>query len=345
MLLLLNKQLKLRCVMIKKYLFRDTCFCLLLLISLIFSVAQADVKSISMAIDKSDYTVEYDNNINLPKEGKEIEISNEELLTSGLLLVNKVYPQPENFEDNTLQALVNINKQSNGAILCFDDNQRLFPKAYSALEEALRAALDAGNEGYMVMETFRSYDKQTELFLKMKTNLSEDFKEYSLLLETQKRTNIPGTSEYQTGLSFRIDIEKIIDPPIFFNESPQGKWFAQNCYKYGIVFRFPTNGYPLETTTDKSVITGNTMQLSIYRYVGKAHALAMKIFDLSLEEYISFLKNNPHLMIYKDNEMLYEIFRFDSEDSNIKIYSPNNAIDYQASFDNVGGIVVAYSYK
>ena len=72
----------------------------------------------------------------------------------------------------------------------------------------------------------------------------------------------------------------------------------------------------------------------------------MKVMGFCLEEYIEFLMDHPHISIYQDGAMKYEIVRIKGADAS-QSYSlpvPNLASDYQGSLDNMDGVVMAYSY-
>ncbi|MEG1569677.1 MAG: hypothetical protein RR431_00620, partial [Clostridia bacterium] len=87
--------------------------------------------------------------------------------------------------------------------------------------------------------------------------------------------------------------------------------------------------------------------MNLYRYVGKAHAAAMSVLDYCLEEYVEFLIDHPHICIYEDDALKYEIvrIRMTEDTASFSLPVPNPANDYQASMDNMGGIVMAYSYN
>lgn len=87
----------------------------------------------------------------------------------------------------------------------------------------------------------------------------------------------PGTSEHQTGLAFDIarkDRKCYLD--ICFADLVEGKWVAQNAYKYGFILRYQKG---------KENITGYQYEPWHFRYVGVD--LAKKIHDSgkTLEEY------------------------------------------------------------
>ena len=82
-----------------------------------------------------------------------------------------------------------------------------------------------------------------------------------------------GHSEHQTGLAF--DLNTITSEFAYTNE---GKWVNNNCYKYGLILRYPKG---------KDNITGYMYEPWHLRYVGVE--LATKLYDngnwITLEEY------------------------------------------------------------
>ena len=60
-----------------------------------------------------------------------------------------------------------------------------------------------------------------------------------------------------------------------YTTSEEGIWMSTNCWKYGLVFRFPLADFPLPGTQDKSYKTGIGSKLRLYRYVGRGNAAAM----------------------------------------------------------------------
>lgn len=267
------------------------------------------------------------------------------LMTGGLLLVNPWHPLPTDFSDGTL---VSVGNNSGWKIAVTDGNVRLFPVAFDALQAMVAGAAEAGLGDYIVREAYRSNDTQTELFNKQMEKLSDKYSGDILIEQAKKVVNYPGTSEYQSGMAFRMDIYNKEKPEVGkqkFQDSDQGKWFTNNGWKYGVIFRFPTVDFPAVGWEDKSYKTGVSTQMNLYRYVGKAHATAMRILDYCMEEYVEFLIAHPHLCIYEDGALRYEIYRVAMDDAaTYDLPVPNPASSYIASLDNMGGVVLAYTY-
>jgi D-alanyl-D-alanine carboxypeptidase len=232
-----------------------------------------------------------------------------------------------------------------------DASVQLFPPAFDALVEAMEGAKEAGLEHFIVREGYRSVAEQEALFNEEMSNLSGRYTGNRLIEETKKKVNYPGTSDYHTGMTFRMDVYQRGNAELnnqkFQSESAQGAWLTENCWKYGIIFRFPSRDFPNPSWEDKSYKTGVSSQLNMYRFVGKAHSAAMKVLDMCLEEYVEFLIDHPHICIYEDGALVYEVVRIKGAGSNytFDLPVPNPATSYQASFDNMDGVVMAYCYR
>ena len=278
-----------------------------------------------------------------------ITLERHQLMNGGLLLVNAWHSLPNDF---TEEGMVVVGTTGNYKIQVEDSSVMLFQPAFDALVEALQAAkTEAGLEYFIVREGYRSVAEQQELFNERMERLSSRYSNERLIAETKKEVNYPGTSDYHTGMSFRMDVYQRgndeLNDQKFQAESAQGAWLTENCWRFGIAFRFPAKDFPNSAWEDKSYKTGVSSQLNLYRYVGKAHAAVMKVMDFCLEEYIEFLIAHPHICVYEDGSLVYEIVRIKGANNNssFALPVPNPAVSYQASLDNMDGVVMAYSYK
>lgn len=143
-----------------------------------------------------------------------------------------------------------------------DYNPGLDPQARSAFE-TMKAA--AASEGLTleIVSGFRSYDEQKSIYNNYVENEGKD--------EADSKSARPGHSEHQLGLAMDLNSLKTS-----FKDTPEGKWLANNCYKYGFIIRYPE---------DKVSITGYVYEPWHVRYLGVN--LATKVFNsgLCLEEY------------------------------------------------------------
>lgn len=272
------------------------------------------------------------------------------LLAGGLLLVNQWHPVPEDYFAISDEGVKSVAQYTNWKIGTSGNEVKLFPQAIDALQLMLQDAETVGLKYYFVSEGYRTLAYQQELFDARKAKLESRYSGEMLIAMTKKDVNEPGTSEYHSGLSFTMGLYSKEDPSVVklvFQKSDQGMWFTENCWKYGFIFRFPLLDFPNESWTDKSYKTGVTIPLNLYRWVGIPHAAVMRQMDFCLEEYIEYLIQHPHLAVYENGTLKYEIFRkqVSGNEAAVDIQVPLAATAWLASLDNMGGVVTAYIYQ
>ncbi len=286
------------------------------------------------------------------KEGSTQSFERAELETSGLMLVNRWHYLPSDFTDDRFEngeELVSIMSQSGTdgySIQTSSRRVRLQQKAYAHLFKMISGAKEAGLENYLIEEGFRTATEQEESFLKEQSRWENRYTGEVLIEKAREQVNIPGTSEYQTGLSFRVRRYKGNDAEfnkVKFTESEHFSWLKNHSWEYGFVFRFPVSGYPTSDTTDKSWKTGEKKSMMIFRYVGEAAAAVMHQKDFCLEEFIEYVRDHPHLAVYQDGELKYEIYRMGDTGGSVNVRVPYGA-QVDASIDNMGGVIVSLYY-
>lgn len=295
-------------------------------------------------LDGSTWRVEDMGKKAVPENTRDVTLSRGELLLGGMMLINPWHSVPS---DYNYDSLVSVGSTSGYKIQVDSSSVRLFPAAYDALNTLITDAETAGFDSYLVREGYRSNAEQTEMFNNKMAELSDDFSGDILIAQAKKEVNYPGTSEYETGFAFRMDLYKSGENLGKFSESDRGKWFIENSWKYGIIFRFPVEDFPNSAWESKTYKTGISSRMNLFRYVGKPHAAVMRSMDYCLEEYVEFLMDHPYLRVYQDGALKYEIYRVPCDDeymSEFTVPMTNTAVGFQASFDNMGGIVLAYIY-
>ena len=149
------------------------------------------------------------------------------------------------------------------------DKRKLTKVAAEALEELYAAAL--AEEGLTIygVSGYRSYDRQYDIY------------GANIITRGTRETNLysaaPGTSEHQTGLAMDVSCKSInyaLDNR--FASTPEGKWLAENCWRFGFILRYPK---------DKEAITGYAYEPWHIRYVGIPLAYYLYTNNLTLEEY------------------------------------------------------------
>lgn len=157
----------------------------------------------------------------------------------GVLIVNKTYALPENYNPGINETALN---------------------AYYELKN------DAKSEGlsYTIISDFRPYSSQKRIY---NNYVARDGKK-----EADRYSARPGHSEHQTGLAF--DLNSLSQS---FENTAEGKWLAENCYKYGFIIRYPKG---------KESVTGYMYEPWHIRYLGKDLAKEVYESGLTLEEFL-----------------------------------------------------------
>ena len=270
----------------------------------------------------------------------------------GLLLVNEWHSRPADFDESAMVPMyAYAGDRKNFGVQ--NSSQLLHPSAIEALIAALADAKAVGLEHYVVSYAYRTYDEQDQLFQKRMQEIVNQYgNRYqgdALVNRVKRDVNYPGTSEFNTGLSVTLYLYEKDNKELNeqkFSTSQQGAWMYENSWKYGMVFRFPGADFPAAGVADKTYKTGVSVQLNCYRYVGKAHAAVMHYFDFCLEEYIEYLQDHPHIAVFENGTLKYEISRqyIGDEAQSFTVDVPQRANGYTMSLDNMGGVVTVFEY-
>lgn len=152
-------------------------------------------------------------------------------------------------------------------------------KAYLREEAALQLEkmfADAKTQGILLtaISGYRSYEYQKML---LEREIAQFGEEKAVMAVAP-----PGQSEHQSGLAMDISSQSNnFQVNIEFADTKEGKWLAENAYKYGFILRYPE---------DKVSITQYQYEPWHYRYVGKDAAKVIHENDWSLEEYFNNVK-------------------------------------------------------
>lgn len=277
---------------------------------------------------------------------REQAVTRAELLKGGLLLVNRWHSMPGDF------TLVEGDIKSIGTATSYrvpvqDANVLLMDVAITALDKMIADAKAAGMEFYIAREGYRSAQVQLGYWENEVKKFTERYSGDALTEKARERVAYPGTSDYHTALSVNMDVYNRNDSALNnmdFQQTAQAAWLNEHAWEYGFVFRFPVQGYPDAATVDKAYKTGINLHIDAYRYVGVPHAAVMHHLGLSLEEYIDYLIAHPHLAVYQDGVLKYEIFRDAGGSTDTTVKLPDAATSYLASTDNMDGIITVAIY-
>ncbi|MDR0468623.1 MAG: M15 family metallopeptidase [Peptococcaceae bacterium] len=182
--------------------------------------------------------------------------------------------------------------------------------ALEAVTSLFAAAREAQAGTFYVGSGYRDYEKQKEIYD------SATDKSY---------VQPPNHSEHQTGLA--VDIFVIGIHQSMMAGSPEGRWLAENAWKYGLTLRY---------TEDKKKYTQIAGEPWHFRYMGQPHAWFCAQYDLCFEEYIQFLGENGGYCALLDGKSYFVLYQSPKDGM---IYVPES-MDYSISNDNTGGYIV-----
>ncbi len=195
-----------------------------------------------------------------------------------LILVNKQHPIPDDYS-------FELGSIHNGL--------RVDKRITDKLDAMLSAAADDGVP-LLVISPYRNGDKQKDLFdKKVKRALKNEESYLDAYRETAQAVTIPGSSEHEIGLAADLTTKAHITLDAEYAESEGGKWLAANCTRFGFILRYPVG---------KEKITGIEYEPWHFRYVGREAAEYITEHDLSLEEFVSLLKERESAMEQEKSE-------------------------------------------
>lgn len=147
--------------------------------------------------------------------------------------------------------------------------------AYLGLLAAMKA--DLGDCRMHIISAYRSYAKQSELYDNaVRSYMAAGKSSSEARILALNATQTPGNSEHQLGNTIDVSNDNTTDHG--YQNTPEGKWLAENAHKYGFIIRYPA---------DKEEITRIEYEPWHIRYVGVFHATYMYVNNVCLEEYIS----------------------------------------------------------
>ncbi len=170
---------------------------------------------------------------------------------SYLIVANKKHKLPEGYEPSDL-AYPEVEMRYNNWTMRWD--------AAVALEEMFKDA--EKDDIHLVMGSgYRSESFQKTLY--------DGYAEESGIQYADSISSRPGYSDHQTGLATDLcGQDTQYDLTQEFEKTPEGKWLAENAWKYGFIMRYPKG---------KDKITGYTYEPWHFRYITKEEA--KKIHD------------------------------------------------------------------
>lgn len=151
-------------------------------------------------------------------------------------------------------------------------HSRMYPQLCALMEAAYAEDLSL-----WVASGYRSVETQENILEKaVQSRMRDGYSEEDAYADARLTIQAPGHSEHHTGLA--VDFNYVTAD---FRDTEEYAWLQEHAAEYGFVERYPA---------DKEEITGIDYEPWHYRYVGLAHAEAMKALGMCLEEYVQYCK-------------------------------------------------------
>ncbi|WP_121638948.1 D-alanyl-D-alanine carboxypeptidase family protein [Virgibacillus sp. Bac330] len=276
-------------------------------IKLLFVIAIAIILAI-LWFNRNDDPVIYKSPVNEEKQVenvKSLKIDVADVHKGELLLVNKEHGIKESIKTDIKNLFDNQDLMGDYGLLSTDIE--LSKEITNYFNEMIAGAKKDGVDDFLISSGFRSFEEQTKLY-------KEKGEDYALP---------GGFSEHQLGLA--LDVGSAEGS---MAESEEGKWIAENAWRYGFVLRYPQ---------DKTDITGIQYEPWHIRYVGKPHSVIMQDKNFVLEEYLDYLRKKEQIIGVVDGKE-YDI-RYYKVDKTRTVKIPKD-YNYTISGDNIGGVII-----
>lgn len=244
---------------------------------------------------------------NHPSAKQTIRVTKEQVTRGNLVLVNKDHPLDPEAVPKDIVPLFEHNDLMYGYVV-LDNTIRLSRSVAENFGDMIEAAGEDGVNHFMISSGYRDESEQEQLY-------REKGSDYALP---------PGYSEHNLGLSMDIgSTQQSID------RSPEGKWLKEHAWAHGFILRYPQ---------DKTEITGIQYEPWHFRYVGQPHSMIMKELNLTLEEYLDYLKEQSSYRTTVEGKE-YEIKYVPVTSKDMEIEIPAGS-EYEISGNNIDGIIV-----
>lgn len=163
----------------------------------------------------------------------------------------------------------------------FQNAPSLRAEAAAAMATMFSTAAAEGAGEMTLQSAYRSYATQVGVYNRYVGSIGQ--------AAADAQSARPGHSEHQTGLA--ADISPIPLSCVLeecFGETPQGRWLAENSWRFGYVLRYPA---------DKTPVTGFIYEPWHFRYVGVELATELRTTGVTTLEEFFGLPPAPGYMV------------------------------------------------
>ncbi|WP_318152609.1 M15 family metallopeptidase [Paenibacillus terricola] len=234
-----------------------------------------------------------------------LRVQKDQVYQGNLVLINSDYAvHPEGVQTDIV-ALSSHRELVNGFGL-LDNSIELSQRVAEQFGKMVAAAAKDDVNHFIISSGYRDLEKQDQLYQEKGTD-------YALPA---------GKSEHNLGLA--LDIGSSLES---MDQAPEGKWLKQHAADYGFILRYPK---------DKTKITGIQYEPWHFRYVGLPHSKIMQSNNLTLEEYLGWLKEHKTVYVNVEGQRYEITYKDVPRETAFQIPVDHT---YELSGDNQDGVI------
>lgn len=258
------------------------------------------------------------------EKGQTVTVARQQYLQGALMLVSPRHPLPEDYpapDVRTVHAVAgNFVPAARETAL---RAEVIYALCRMQLDRSMigQAAVGRGAVSYAQQEAQRK----------------EAFARYAQVYPLQEAVNkaaaaVPGgmESEHRTGYALDMELQGALalkeENPLYRNEA--GAWIGENMWRYGLIQRYAPGAWE----------EGSCEGVHL-RYVGLAHAAAMRTLGVGLEDYLLLLHREGECTLLRDGKP-YAYLLCVPEAAFVTFQAPQGAA-IEVSGDNAGYVVAA----
>lgn len=277
---------------------------------------------------------------NVPSEPDHLILSMEEGAhrAGQLVLVNAQHKFDITFDKKLNKSLVYVADKGLKNLIV-EGNDRLTSDTVSALQEMMDAFnAETGLAGYAFRGDYGycTAKQQQEWYDASYVKRGDDVDSYEFKA---------GESEHETGRAFDLKVYEGNTLKTIRNADKQYLWIYDNCYKYGIIYRYPANKIK-ETGVN---MAATSIHSDHFLYVGKAAAAAMQANGWCYDEFhaniVNYTYEGEHLAVEDVNGVKYEMYYYPASESGATDVKIPKDTEYSISGNNIGGFIVTVTVK
>ena len=203
---------------------------------------------------------------------------------------------------------------------------KLHGAARKAFAQMIEAMTKDEIHGLRLQSAYRTYSYQQAIFnQRVKELQAQGYDKPEAESKAAKSIQPSGASEHQLGLALDVSVDGKLTKT--FGETPAGQWLEAHSHNHGFVIRYPCS---------KTEITQIVYEPWHLRYVGTPHATIMKNLDLTLEEYLDYMRQAQMYIFWGEDGGYYLLSYSDA----LPAVLPPGVVDISSISANKNGYII-----